>query len=40
MNNYLLTVLVILVVLIGMRRVEGMKVEEKKKKITALKKFM
>jgi hypothetical protein len=40
MNNYLLTVLVILVVLIGMRRVEGMKVEERKKKITALKKFM
>jgi hypothetical protein len=24
----------------GMRRIEGMKMEEKKKKITALKKFM
>jgi len=40
MNNYLLIVLAILVVLVGMRRVEGMKVEERKKKITALKKFM
>jgi hypothetical protein len=40
MNNYLLIVLVILVVLVGMRRIEGMKMEEKKKKVTALKKFM
>lgn len=40
MNNYLLIVLAILVVLAGMRRVEGMKIEEKKKKLTALKKFM
>jgi hypothetical protein len=40
MNNYLLIVLVILVVLMGMRRIEGMKMEEKKKKVTALKKFM
>ena len=40
MNNYLLIVLTILVVLVGMRRIEGMKMEEKKKKIAALKKFM
>ena len=40
MNNYLLIVLVILVILVAMKRVEGMKVEDKKKKIAALKKFM
>jgi ABC-type Co2+ transport system permease subunit len=40
MNTYLLAVLAILVILVGMKRVEGMKEEEKKKKITALKKFI
>lgn len=40
MNNYLIIVFAILVVLIGMRRVEGMKEEEKKKKIESIKKFL
>lgn len=40
MNNYLLIVLGFLIILVGLKRVEGMKMEEKKKKITALKKFM
>jgi hypothetical protein len=40
MNTYLIVVLAILIILVGMKRVEGMKNEEKKKKITALKKFM
>jgi len=40
MNTYLLTVLAILVILVGMKRVEWMKGEEKKKKIAALKKFI
>lgn len=40
MNNYLLIVLGFLIILVGLKRVEGMKMEEKKKRITALKKFM
>lgn len=40
MNNYLLIVLGFLIILVGLKRVEGMKMEEKKKKIAALKKFM
>jgi hypothetical protein len=40
MNNYLLVVFGILVILVGMKRVEGMKMEEKKKRNTALRKFM
>ena len=33
-------VLAILVVLVGLRRVEGMKEEEKKKKVASIKKFL
>lgn len=40
MNNYMIVVLAILVILVGMKRVEGMKEEEKKKKIVSLKKFL
>ena len=40
MNNYIIIVIAILIVLVGIRRVEGMKMEDKKKKINALKKFM
>lgn len=40
MNNYLIIVLAILFVLLGMRRVEGMKEQEKKKKVESLKKFL
>ncbi len=40
MNNYLIVVLAILVILVGMKRVEGMKEEGKKKKIVSLKKFL
>lgn len=41
MNQYLIVLLVILVILFGMKRVEGMQMQEKKKKtIVALKKFM
>lgn len=39
MNNYLLIVLAILVIIVGMKRVEGMKIEEKKKKLKSIKKF-
>ena len=40
MNNYLIVVLAILVILVGTKRVEGMKEEDKKKKIKSLKKFI
>jgi hypothetical protein len=36
----MIVVLAILVILVGMKRVEGMKEEEKKKKIVSLKKFL
>tara|TARA_R110002073_G_scaffold319344_2_gene493924 strand:- start:162 stop:287 length:126 start_codon:yes stop_codon:yes gene_type:complete len=41
MNKYLiLLLLVILVVLFGVKRVEGMQMQEKKKTVAAMKKFM
>ena len=39
-KSHLIVVLAILVILVGMKRVEGMKEEEKKKKIVSLKKFL
>jgi hypothetical protein len=40
MNNYLIAVVAFLVLLVATKRVESMKMEEKQKKMSALKKFM